>query len=131
MLIKRFAQFQLRLPVQINRQFRNYPYFDNHFASPPRVPEYFVIYNNMFRKSKTIEIKNSLKETFKQNDTLKNMASDETEQDFKDVLEKVKSFTDEPEKEDKLEEASTANKTKTKKKRNKEKNEQESTLNPK
>lgn len=94
MLIRRFAPVPKSLSVHVSRSFSKYPYFENYFSSPPRVPQYFVMYNDMFKKSKSIEIKNSLRETFKQTETVVSPTDDEAKAEFKAVLDKFKMTTD-------------------------------------
>lgn len=120
MLIKRLIPLQKTLTPIIQRSYRNYPYFHNQFSSPPPIPEYFLMYNNMFRKSKTIEMKNSLKETFRTDASADENFAEGSHYEFRATLEQLNIDPDIKVSLDKIETRATNRKTaRAKKKRNK------------
>ena len=54
MLQRTAVRLTTKLLKSPHRTFRNYPYFQNSYSSPLNMPEYFIMYDDIHRKSNQV-----------------------------------------------------------------------------
>ena len=90
MLIKCLKPVQRRLGSLVRRSYYNYPYFDNRFSCPPDVPEYFLVYNDIFVESRRIERRNMETDEFSQKLALASATNQHNQAEYYEALDGLK-----------------------------------------
>ena len=75
-----------RLPANT---FQNYPYFRNSYSPPLRMPDYFLIYGDIHKKSENIETEKLWDDQLEETDIQFEYMSDDQQSEYIEMLQKL------------------------------------------